>query len=177
MKNVIVAKRYAKALFEVAQSKKQVEEVGQQLAAIVDAFEQEEHISRFLLHPNVSNQDKSKVLAGSLGEASDVLKNTLLFMMERNRLDILPSLLEYYVRTANEALGREQATVFTPRELSAEEAKQITATFSKLTGKQITVNTKIDASLLGGIKVRIGDRLYDGSLAGKLTKLERTLAT
>ncbi|WP_086626415.1 ATP synthase F1 subunit delta, partial [Escherichia coli] len=65
--------------------------------------------------------------------------------------------------------------VYTPVALSEQELQQVASTFSTLTSKQIRVESVIDKSLLGGLQIRVGDRLYDGSLSGKLKRLERTL--
>lgn len=101
--------------------------------------------------------------------------NTLQLLIERRREEALEAFVKAYVKIANDALGQANATVYTPVKLSEAELNDIAATFGKLTGKQIRVESVIDKSLLGGIQVRIGDRLYDGSLSGKLKRLERTL--
>jgi F-type H+-transporting ATPase subunit delta len=79
------------------------------------------------------------------------------------------------VKIAGEALGQARATVYTAQALSAEELGNVAAQFSGLTGKKITAEQVVEPALLGGIQVRIGDRLYDGSLAGKLDRLQKSL--
>ncbi len=84
-------------------------------------------------------------------------------------------MLQSYVAIANEALGQAEATVYTPYPLSESDAGKVAEKFSKLTGKTIRVNNVIDQSLIGGMQVRIGDRIYDGSLSGKLQRLSKSL--
>jgi F-type H+-transporting ATPase subunit delta len=83
--------------------------------------------------------------------------------------------MEDFVFIANQALGQAQAIVTTPLALTEHEASEIAERFSKLSGKKIQITSIIDPSLLGGLTVRIGDRLYDGSLSGKLGRLEKSL--
>ena len=76
---------------------------------------------------------------------------------------------------ANEALGQANALVTTPLTLTAKESQEIAERFSIISGKKIQISSIVDPSLLGGLQVRIGDRLYDGSLSGKLARLEKSL--
>jgi F-type H+-transporting ATPase subunit delta len=96
-------------------------------------------------------------------------------LIERRRDGILSVLLIDYVKIASEALGQADAKVYTPIAITPEQEREIAAEFSKITGKTVRVETIIDRSLIGGIKVRIGDRLYDGSLSGKLDRLHKSL--
>jgi F-type H+-transporting ATPase subunit delta len=99
----------------------------------------------------------------------------LKLLIERGRESILTSLYNDFIDIADEALGQANATVYTPFALNEKEEREIAEGFGRLTGKKIRIETVIDPSLLGGIKVRIGDRLYDGSLAGKLARLQKNL--
>jgi F-type H+-transporting ATPase subunit delta len=72
-------------------------------------------------------------------------------------------------------LGRAEAAVYSAKALTESEAAAIAAKFTNLTGRNIQVTNIVDPSLIGGIKVRIGDKLYDGSLSGKLERMEKVL--
>ncbi|WP_040952308.1 F0F1 ATP synthase subunit delta [Gorillibacterium massiliense] len=175
-RDVAASKRYAKALFEVARDHGRVSEVEQDLRLIADTLKNSAELRQVLEHPSVQPEDKKKIVqslfAGKIG--SDV-SNLLLLLADRRREAILPTLVEDYVKIANEALGQAEAIVTTPLALTDEEIKVVAEHFGKITGKKIRVTNQIDDNLLGGMQVRIGDRLYDGSLAGKLNRLRKTL--
>jgi F-type H+-transporting ATPase subunit delta len=82
---------------------------------------------------------------------------------------------EAYTRIAGQALGQAHATVYTAKALTEQELSGVEAQFGGITGKKIIAEQIVEPALLGGIQVRIGDRLYDGSLSGKLDRLQKTL--
>jgi len=172
----IVAKRYAKALFAVAKEKSMIERVEEELRAIVEAVGENPDFQNLLLHPNIEAKTKLGMMSAILeGKVSDPVWGMLKLLIERGRESILTSLYNDFIDIADEALGQANATVYTPFALNEKEEREIAEGFGRLTGKKIRIETVIDPSLLGGIKVRIGDRLYDGSLAGKLARLQKNL--
>ncbi|PYI51132.1 F0F1 ATP synthase subunit delta [Paenibacillus flagellatus] len=175
-KETIVAKRYAKALFEVAQARGKVADVEQELQAIATALEANPDYAGLLEHPNIGASVKASMLKQAFeGKVSEEVQNTLQLLVQRGREAILADLVSHYSRIANDALGQAQAKVYTPRPISAEESDQIAAAFGQVTGKTIRIENIVDPSLIGGLQVRIGDRLYDGSVSGKLQRMERAL--
>ncbi|TBL72951.1 F0F1 ATP synthase subunit delta [Paenibacillus thalictri] len=171
-----VAKRYAKALFEVAQERNLVSQVEGELRAVVEALQSASDLQRLIQHPGIDIGVKKGLLKQIFeGKVSDVVFNTLQLLVDRRREDILNVLVLYYVEIANEALGQASAVVYSPFELSDAELTQIKERFGQLTGKSIRATSVVDKTLLGGIKVRIGDRLYDGSLSGKLQRIQKAL--
>lgn len=176
MSRAIIAKRYAKALFEASHEQNIVEQVEQELQLIVQFVEQDKDFKKFLEHPNIDNDIKNNVLQAAFGSRlSPIVYNTLELIIARGREAMLSDLLAYYIAIANEALGQEDAVVYSATALSAEQIDNIAHVFGELTGKKIKVNHIVDASLLGGLRVRIGDRLYDGSLSNKLNQLQKSL--
>jgi F-type H+-transporting ATPase subunit delta len=175
-RDTIVAKRYAKALFELAQGKNQIAQVEDELGQIVGIIHDNVDLEKLLTHPNIDTSKKIALLNQLFaGKVSEIVLNTICLLVERRREDLLSSLLEDFVLIANEALGQAQATVTTPLALTEHEAQEIAERFSQISGKKIQISNVVDPSLLGGLTVRIGDRLYDGSLSGKLGRLEKSL--
>jgi len=171
-----VAKRYAKALFAAAQEKSAIQQVEEDLRTVVQTIDHHADLKKMLLHPNIDSSVKKNLLKGIFeGKVSEIVYNLIQLLVERRRESILPSLLQQYVSIADEALGQASATVFTPVALSEAEMKEIARTFGEKVGKTVRLEAVIDPSLLGGLKVQIGDRLYDGSIAGKLARLQKTL--
>lgn len=172
----IVAKRYAKALFEIAQSQGQLAPVEEDLRSIVAVVNENEELEKYLQHPNIASKAKVELLDKIFrGKVSDLALNTIQLMVERKRHDLFPTLLEYFVKIANEALGQDNAVVYTPQPVTEEQAEVIADNFSKISGKKIRIENVVQPELLGGLQVRIGDRLYDGSLFGKLNEMQKML--
>lgn len=175
-KETIVAKRYAKALFEVARERGRIAEVEQELGAIADALNGNPEYVKLLEHPNISAEDKAAMLKQVFAaKVSEEVLNTLQLLVQRGRESILRELVSQYSQIANDALGQAQAKVYTPLPLTEVEANHIAVAFGQVTGKKIRIENIVDRNLLGGLQVRIGDRLYDGSLSGKLRRIEKAL--
>jgi len=175
-RDAVVAKRYAKALFELAAAQQIAPQVEEQLKLIVQAVKQDPQIEKFLSLPNVEANRKMAVLKAALGDnVSELVLSTLELLLTRGRQDIIANVYEAYMAVAGEALGQAHATVYAAQTLSEAELAEVVVQFSKLTGKKIIAEQVVEPALLGGVQVRIGDRLYDGSLSGKLERLQRTM--
>ncbi|HEX7058149.1 MAG TPA: F0F1 ATP synthase subunit delta [Bacilli bacterium] len=172
----VVARRYARALFEVAREHDSQALVEEQLKLLVETVSAHPEFRRIIRHPNIDAAAKTELVKQVFkGEMDETLLRTVNLLFERGRSAMLAELYHAFVQTANDALGRADAIVASPFPVSAEEVQEIADKFSKLCGKTIRVQTVMDPTLLGGIKVRIGDRLYDGSLSGKLERLKKGL--
>ncbi|OAB42899.1 F0F1 ATP synthase subunit delta [Paenibacillus glacialis] len=174
-RDTVVAKRYAKALFEVASQEQATLEVEQDLKAVVEAIQSNKEIGVFLTTPNISDSNKMNALNGALqGKLSQSVINTVDLLVKRRRTDIFPDLLENYIKFRGESLGMADAIVYSTYPLDEKEKEAVAAEFGQVAHKTIRVNNVIDKSLLGGLKVVIGDTLYDGSISGKLARLEKS---
>ncbi|MEC0129262.1 F0F1 ATP synthase subunit delta [Paenibacillus pabuli] len=174
-RDTIVAKRYAKALFEVALEQKQVLEVEQELRTVVSAITGDAEIGKFIESPNISEEAKQNVLRTSLdGKVSEPVLKTVLLLIERGRVELLEALLNDYVKIEGESLGIADARVYSTYALNDEEQETVAREFGGRVNKKIRIENIVDPTLLGGLKVAIGDTIYDGSLAGKLERLEQS---
>lgn len=174
----VAIKRYAKALFQLAQEQGLVAEVEGQLQAVVEVAESDAEIRAFLAAPGIPSESKVKAIAAAFGsQVSQIVLNTISLLIERGRQAEIPSLLEAYRQVSGDVLKRVDAVVTSAQPLGEEEKNKLAAQFGALTGKSVRVENVVDASLLGGLTVRIGDTLYDGSLRGKLDRLSKQLQT
>jgi F-type H+-transporting ATPase subunit delta len=177
-RGTVVARRYAKALLELARERNAVAETEEQLKLVVNAVYDSAEFRTLLAAPNVPVAAKIEALRGAFGQAvSPIVLNTLCLLVERRRQDQLPAVLEAYTQAAGEALGRIEAKVVSAKPLSDEEKDKLAAAFRAKLGKDVRVDVTVDPSLIGGLTVRIGDTLYDGSLKSKLARLEKALQT
>jgi F-type H+-transporting ATPase subunit delta len=164
-----VAKRYARALFEVAKERGMIDRIEAELNDIVGAIKGNADLSKILLHPHIS-ADAKKELAKELFHAhiAAETKNFLDIVIENGRESDLTGIAAAYVKLANEERGIADAIVTTAKPLSEAEQAELAEKFGKLINKQLRIQTVIDPSILGGVVVKIGDRLYDGSIKSKL---------
>ncbi|SEB17694.1 F0F1 ATP synthase subunit delta [Paenibacillus sp. 276b] len=174
-RDTIVAKRYAKALFEVALGQQKVLEVELELRTVVIAITGDAEIGKFIESPNISEEAKQNVLRTSLdGKVSEPVLKTVLLLIERGRVELLEALLNDYVKIEGESLGIADARVYSTYALNDEEQGAVAREFGGRVNKKIRIENIVDPTLLGGLKVAIGDTIYDGSLAGKLERLEQS---
>lgn len=175
-RSTVVAKRYAKALFELAREQNQVAETETQLHLLVDAIEKNADFRVFLAAPGIPAAKKLEALKESFaGQLLPIVLNTVGLLIERGRQEEIPGVMNAYMEIAGGVLGRVDAHVTSAQPLSLGDKDKLAKKFGALLNKTVRVHNDTDPSLLGGVKVRIGDTLYDGSLRGKLDRLDKAL--
>jgi F-type H+-transporting ATPase subunit delta len=174
----IVAKRYALALFEVVGVAK-LEETVSELRLVKNVLDTNVDLRKVLSHPKVSKSQKKDLIKESIGtELSQPVMNTVYLMVDRNRYTYISEMAAQFIELANEAQGIADATVYSVRPLTDAEIQKLEQTFAARVGKKaLRINNIVDSSLVGGIKIRIGNRIFDGSISGKLNRMERQLAS
>ncbi|QDQ01279.1 F0F1 ATP synthase subunit delta [Lysinibacillus fusiformis] len=176
MSNSTVAKRYAQALFELAQQKNILAEVGSDLSELTKVVKESPDFLTLLSAPKFSIERKKQLVATIFAGATPEFLHTIQLLVEKKRVNEVTLIADAYAELAAQAQGSADATVFSTRALSAEESAKISATFAKLVGKQsLNITNEIDPSLLGGIRVQIGNHIYDSSVVNKLERLKREL--
>lgn len=166
-----VARRYADALFEVAQEHGWLDELEKDLDTCAALFGEHEQLQMLFSHPRFSSSDKKQVLAAVLGEAvKKQTMNLLKLLIDRDRFDLLDEIREEYVRFANEARGIEDAVVTTAAPLDEKEIQTLAQELGEKLEKKLRLQTKVNPELIGGLHVKIGTRVYDGSIRGKLSR-------
>jgi F-type H+-transporting ATPase subunit delta len=169
----IVDKRYAEALFNVSLEENAIKEYQDDLIALVDIYKANSEFRGFLLHPQ--NDVKTKKLVLTNVFEGKIKKNTLNFLMllqDKNRMKHLPTISAEFVRLADEHNNVLNITIFTAISLEEEYVKSICEKFQMLfKSSEVKATVKLDPSLIGGIKVAVGDKLYDASIKGKLSRL------
>lgn len=169
-----VAKRYAKALFEVAKERQQLETIEQELALLDQLFEEHPDFLKLLHHPLIEEETKKKQIQTIFADKlSQTMISFLNVLIDSDRENELHDIFDSYVRLANRERGLEDAYVRTVKPLTEEESQRLAEQFGQLTGKTIRIHNRVDPSLIGGVLVRIGDRVYDGSIQGKMNRFKK----
>ncbi len=176
MIEITVATRYADALFAIAKEKDSIDQWEQELGLVNEAIESNPEFKRILNHPYVDNAAKKTLISDILkGSISDLLENFLHLLVDKKRINFFSHIVRAYILRANEARGIADATVVTPKALSADQQEHIRKTFEGVVGKKIRIATEIDPQIVGGFIVRIGDRVYDSSIKTQLNRFKATL--
>ena len=176
MSNTIVAERYAMALLEIAKEKNILDQLAEEARAVNEVFASNADITSFLKHPKVSSQKKQQFITEAFAGVSQEMKNTLMLMIERQRIDEIGPMAAGLVNLINDVKSVAEAQVYTTRPLTDAEREAISTVFAAKIGKQsLKIDNIVDRDLIGGIKLRIGNRIFDGSVSGKLQRLERQL--
>lgn len=172
-----VAKRYARAMFEVASAQGAVDRVEEELFALAQTITSSPQLGQWLAHPHVTGEQKKEAFRPVLSKVMEITGNLLFLLIDRHRESELPAIAAAYKQLADEARGTADAEVTTATPMAEEDQKRLAAVFEKILGKKVRIIHQVDPEILGGVIVRIGDRLYDGSLKTKLHHFQRKLAT
>lgn len=176
MSDTSVAKRYAVALFELAKEQNLLDSIEEELRAVKEVFTTKSELQTFLQHPKVSAEAKRELIAQAFGNLSSQVTNTLLLMTDRHRTDVISQMAVEFIELANEEKSVAEALVYSVRPLTDSERAAVSSAFAAKVGKRtLRIENIVDRSVLGGIKLRIGNRIFDGSVSGKLERLEKGL--
>jgi len=172
------AARYARALLDVTIAEGDPAQAEQQLAAFAALLEQHANLQAALTNPAVPAASKRAVvqqLVEKQGASAPVAK-VLLLLAERDKLRMLGDLLAVFRERLMEHQRVIQAEVTTAEPLSPARVDDLTQRIARATGRTVTVTTRVDPSILGGIVTRIGSTVYDGSVAAQLQTIRQRLA-
>jgi len=175
--NVSIARRYARALIDVASSSSTLDAVGTELSALATAFASNRELSDVMVNPAYPVADRLAVVEKlvSTFKLSAATANLLKLLVERNRVAFLPDIQRLYADLADAQSGRVRGTVASAVPLAPETVKAIEASLAKVTSRAVVLDTKVDASLLGGVTATVGSLMLDGSVKTQLEQLRREL--
>jgi F-type H+-transporting ATPase subunit delta len=171
-----IAQVYARALFEAAQDADKLDEVREQVGAFADALNENQELSVFFFSPYFSTEEKKEGLGKVLDGAEDIVQNFLELLIEKHRVPAI-----HRIRREYDALWQEEnkllpVEVTSAIELDEDTVKQIGDQIGERTGRKVQLESKVDPDILGGIVVRVGDRILDASIANRLESLRKQVA-
>ncbi|MFL0505760.1 F0F1 ATP synthase subunit delta [Ureibacillus sp. 179-F W5.1 NHS] len=176
MSQSTIANRYANALFQLAQEKQIVAEVNADLEELVKVLETTPELLSLLATPKFSIERKKQIVAEIFASANPIVVSTLELLIEKKRVNEVANLAQQFKQLAAASQGFAEATVFSTRALTDQEKDEISSSFGKLVGKEkLTITNVIEPSILGGVRVQIGNYIFDNTVANKLEGLKRTL--
>jgi F-type H+-transporting ATPase subunit delta len=178
-----VAGRYAQALFDIAseekvlpQYKSMVDRIEGELKAVKDILDGNVELQRLLYHPQITAKAKKELLDQLFkGKISEVTGNFLALLVDRRRETYFSDIVEEFVALANAQRGIMEAKVTTAVELNDTEKGELSSIMARLTGKKVQTSYDIDPSIIGGVIVRMGDKIIDGSIKTRLAAMKDRL--
>lgn len=177
MIEMTLAKRYASALLDETERSHAVEETEAQLLALKEVYDRDENFRTALDHPKFSRARKSALLKRIFEKKADpAVVQFLLLLVRKNRTNLIPKIAEMYDRLADRTRGVVRVDVCSYLPLTAAQRRTLEARLvSWLGGKKVEIRATDDRRLLGGMTVRIGDSVIDGSVANRLKDLREQL--
>jgi F-type H+-transporting ATPase subunit delta len=176
--NRTAATRYARALLDVAvKEKSNLDQIDADLAGFLALFKEYPLLEKVLLNPAVPVPRKRAAVVEltTRAAASPIVSKILILLAERDRLVLLPDLLDAYRERVLDYQQVVRAHVTTASALGADRAQAIERGLAQVTGKTVTLETHVDPSIIGGVVARIGSTVYDGSVTRQLERMKQKL--
>jgi len=176
MLNKSVARRYAEAFFSIAQEAGKIDEYQSELEKVIQTVTEVEGMNEYLAHLLVPAKEKKDLIQKVFAEQlSPMTMNFILMLVDKRRESYLEVIYREFVEMADESRNIKKAELFAAREVPADELAELEQKLSSSTGKNVTLKMTVDPSLLGGVKIRMGDQIVDGTVAKKLQMLKDNL--
>jgi F-type H+-transporting ATPase subunit delta len=169
-------RRFAEAAFEIAGRDDAFETWRRDLDRSAALLEGDADLMTVLANPALPLDQRRAVAERVFDDLSKPVRNLVLLLIQRRRIEQLPRVAEAFRRLDDRRQGIVHATATSAAPLTDTEVRALTARLEQMTGARITLQTDVDESLLGGLIVRVGDRLIDGSVRGRLERLRTQLA-
>ena len=170
-----MARNYAEALFQLGERSGNVQRYADLMDAVAAAVEQTPRIQAVLMSPRVPKAEKARLLGGALRETPREFVLFLQALVKRGRQQILRPIATEYLNLLDQKLDRVRAGVTLARTPDENLKRGIQEALTRQLGKQVIPAFTVDPEILGGTIVRVGERVLDGSLRRRMTKLRRQL--
>jgi F-type H+-transporting ATPase subunit delta len=172
------APKYAKALFELGERDGKLDAFSEQLKLVATVFKTHGELSQFMLHPQVKSEVKKETLQKIFGQDIDkIILNFLMLLVDRRRISGINNIWNAFRQLFNADKNIEEAEVTTAVALTEAVQAALQQKLSKVTGKNMVLQTKVNPSIVGGVVIRIGDKLIDGSIVRQLADIRRVLTS
>jgi F-type H+-transporting ATPase subunit delta len=172
-KDIQVARRYAKALFDLALEKKALEAVEKDVYALLKLLEESADLRTAIASPLFSADRLRAMIEAILAKmgAAPVMAKFGALLARRKRLSVLPSVLALFLQNLAEHRNEQAAEVTSAVALTKSQEEAIASRLGKQLNKTISINKKVDPSIKGGLIIRVGSRMFDDSVRGKIERM------
>ena len=171
----VIGDRYAESLFDLAKEENKVTQYDD-IKLVGEVLGSDPQIVQFFNHVLIENEKKIQLLDQSFkGNVDQYVLNFLKLLVQSRRIRYIDDIVKSYINLSNQYLGIEEGTIYTPYKLTDQQIQDIEKAISKKENKKVILKLSIDSSLLGGIKVQIANRIYDGTIKNKVEMLKKEL--
>jgi F-type H+-transporting ATPase subunit delta len=169
-----LAARYAAALFELADDKKQLHQTAADLTTLKGMLAESADLRRLIRNPLLTRDDKRRAVLALIERAQlgDLVRRFVAIMADNRRLDVLPAAIDAYLTQLAERRGEMTAEVRVAKPLSPRQQRDLVEALRRSVGGRVALDIKIDPALIGGMVVKVGSRMLDSSLRTKLQRLQ-----
>ncbi len=175
MQNETVARRYATAIFGLAKERDAIAAVGRDLHAALTAITSDDTARRLFVSPVVDRAVKQEVFATAFASLDEIALHSVLLLVRKRREALLAPIVTAYDALALADTGRERLEITSARPLAPAEIDDLVARLERRYGKAFEVTASVEPALLGGLRITMGDRRVDGTIAGRLDELYRDM--
>jgi len=172
-----IARVYARALFDAAREVRAVEPVGCDLGDFVAALAASASLRDALADPQIDTTAKQRILVEITRGGHPLVANTIQLMLDRGRFDLVAELREAYEALAATEADLVKVEVTSAMELTAAAREKIAARVAEAAGRRVELAARVDPGIIGGLVLRVGDVIVDGSVQARIRQLRRRLAT
>jgi F-type H+-transporting ATPase subunit delta len=177
MPNEKLARRYATAIFQLAADAGSVDAVGRDLHTFVAALAADTDVNRFFRSPVVDRAEKSAVIGQAFDKLDDIALHAILLLIHKRREALAPEIVAQYDVLERQARGAQMLNVTSARPLSKADLDVLVAKLAAAFKTSFDVTQNVDPDLIGGVRITMGDKRIDGTIAGRLDDLARMLST
>ncbi|MGI9625828.1 MAG: ATP synthase F1 subunit delta [Longimicrobiales bacterium] len=176
MREETVAKNYAETLFELAKKHGQVDAFAEGIEAVARLIDENPNVREFVETPRIAAVEKKRVLEGALrSHVPALLMNFVKLVIDKRRQRLLRPIASAYQDLQDDHAGRTHVDVTVARALQGAEMADVGDRLSRAFGKTVIPHMRVNPEILGGIIVKTGDTIYDGSVRRQIDRMRRTL--
>ncbi len=169
------ARRYARALLEVALEAGDPASLQSELRTAAQTLEAHSDLHKALAHPAIAVDQKKKIVAAVFKGAPDLLARLLGLLIDRDRLELLPQIAATFDALWNAHRGVVAAHAVTVTPLGKQQHEALASALGRATGRAVDLRSVVDPEILGGVRVELGGRIFDGTVKGRLRTLRHKL--
>ena len=177
MKNLVIARRYAKALMLIGKEDGKAETYRNELDEFSGLIAENKDLEQAICNPLYNAVSRKNVLLAIIEklDVSAIMKSFLLLLFDKGRVKFINNINEFYHQLVDELQGVTRASLVSASELTSETVEKIRDSLSRMMGKEIIMEIEQDPGLIGGIVTRIGDLVLDGSVKTQLLNMKKSL--
>jgi F-type H+-transporting ATPase subunit delta len=177
MPNETLARRYATAVFQLAQEAGTISAVQHDLHTFTASLAADADVRKFFRSPVVDRKEKERIVSQAFSKLDPVALHTVLLLIRKRRESMVEEIVAQFDILERTARGAQPLQVTSARQLSKPELDAIVARLAQAFKTQFDVTQSVDPSLIGGVRITMGDKRADGTIAGRLDDLARLLST